>query len=198
MLFWNEVKKLWRQRTAKVFLALAAALLLFLCIMNIAQGSSAFFYSGPENTALQKQYAQRWKGPLTGEKLAGALAFYQQGYADESKLVYDEQWGVWGPSNEQYAAYLIPTMDVLAPLESVLQRGTYERGTLRDARPEDALAFYDLRAQWLEEFLDGQFPQEMPGAAQDKAFFEAQKARVGKPFYYDYFSVGSVSGGLRT
>jgi hypothetical protein len=29
MLFWNEVKKLWRQRTAKVFLALAAALLLF-------------------------------------------------------------------------------------------------------------------------------------------------------------------------
>ena len=198
MLFWNEVKKLWRQRTAKVFLALAAALLLFLCIMNITLGSSAFFYSGPENTALQKQYAQRWKGPLTGEKLAGALAFYQQGYADESKLVYDEQWGVWGPSNEQYAAYLIPTMDVLAPLESVLQRGTYERGTLRDARSEDALAFYDLRAQWLEEFLDGQFPQEMPGAAQDKAFFEAQKARVGKPFYYDYFSAGSVSGGLRT
>lgn len=148
--------------------------------MNITLGSSAFFYSGPENTALQKQYAQRWKGPLTGEKLAGALAFYMQGYADESKLVYDEQ------------------MDVLAPLESVLQRGTYERGTLRDARPEDALAFYDLRAQWLEEFLDGQFPQEMPGAAQDKAFFEAQKARVGKPFYYDYFSVGSVSGGLRT
>ena len=119
MLFWNEVKKLWRQRTAKVFLALAAALLLFLCIMNIKLGSSAFFYSGPENTALQKQYAQRWKGPLTGEKLAEALAFYQQGYADESKLVYDEQWGAWEPSNEQYAAYLIPTMDVLAPLESV-------------------------------------------------------------------------------
>ena len=54
MLFWNEVKKLWRQRTAKVFLALAAAVLLFLCIMNITLGSSAFFYSGPENTALQK------------------------------------------------------------------------------------------------------------------------------------------------
>ena len=125
MLFWNEVKKLWRQHIAKVFLALAAALLLFLCIMNITLGSSAFFYSGPENTALQKQYAQRWKGSLTGEKLAEALAFYQQGYADESKLVYDEQWGVWEPSNEQYAAYLIPTMDVLAPLESVLQRGTY-------------------------------------------------------------------------
>ena len=185
MLFWNEVKKLWRQRTAKVFLALAAALLLFLCIMNITLGSSAFFYSGPENTALQKQYAQRWKGPLTGEKLAEALAFYQQGYADESKLVYDEQWGAWEPSNEQYAAYLIPTMDVLAPLESVLQRGTYERGTLRDARPEDALAFYDLRAQWLEEYLAGQFPQDMPGAAQDKAFFESQEARVEKPFYYD-------------
>ena len=198
MLFWNEVKKLWRQRAAKVFLALVAALLLFLCIMNITLGSSAFFYSGPENTALQKQYAQRWKGSLTGEKLAEALAFYQQGYADESKLVYDEQWGVWGPSNEQYAAYLIPTMDVLAPLESVLQRGTYERGTLRDARSEDALAFYDLRAQWLEEFLDGQFPQDMPGAAQDKAFFEAQEARVEKPFYYDYFGAGSVSGGLRT
>ena len=198
MLFWNEVKKLWRQRTAKVFLALAAALLLFLCIMNITLGSSAFFYSGPENTALQKQYAQRWKGPLTGEKLAEALAFYQQGYADESKLVYDEQWGAWEPSNEQYAAYLIPTMDVLAPLESVLQRGTYERGTLRDARPEDALAFYDLRAQWLEEYLAGQFPQDMPGAAQDKAFFESQEARVEKPFYYDYFGAGSVSGGLRT
>ena len=29
MLFWNEVKKLWRQHIAKVFLALAAALLLF-------------------------------------------------------------------------------------------------------------------------------------------------------------------------
>ena len=83
--------------------------------------------------------------------------------------------GGWGPSNEQYAAYLIPTMDVLAPLESVLQRGTYERGILRDARPEDALAFYDLRAQWLEEFLDGQFPQEMPGAAQDKAFLRRRR-----------------------
>ncbi|MEG2671939.1 MAG: hypothetical protein RR937_02055 [Ruthenibacterium sp.] len=188
LIMW-ECKKIARRRTVQVALCFALGLALFSTIFtgvyNLGSRDSKTGVNHVDGVAViarQYAWADTWKGPLTNEKLAKAMAQYGTAFLPEYEMTFSD--GSVAPSDDAYNTYIAP----LGSIPNFVQRTFALLPEYQDMRtlknlPLSMVADYAAqRERIVEDFLVTQVPN-----ADDRAVFTAQNAALQKPFVYDWF-----------
>lgn len=188
-LFRWEMLKIWRRRSTKAAVLIAAAYVIFSTVYNgvVNLGSTkdegyGHNSDGILRIAQQYEFADRYKGDMTGEKLLEIYESVQAAYAPEN--IVEFAGGSRGPSNEIWDTYIEPIKtpaNILLSLSRMIPgyEGIY---SLVDIPQSAAEAYYATREKATERFISSQVLNE-----RDRAFFLEQNSRVKTPFYYDWF-----------
>lgn len=185
-----ECKKILHRRFGLAAIGLALAFSVFLgvwnALFNLSQKNYSssgvlFELSGPENIAAQLRWADEWRGPLTGERMAAMQRQIATAYRPEKLQQYEN--GSLAPSNEAYRRYVSPLKPVLDLwYRTYSHLPAYSSYLHTYQLPQQLVAdYYANRDKALNAFLTLQLPDP-----QDRAVFLAQEAQVQKPFYYDW------------
>lgn len=180
-----ELKKLLRRRSARVALLLlllwtAAGILVNVFVNNgYTISNDRPRVSGPAEIANQLAWAEPWRGPLTGEKLAAAQSVIYDFYHDPAHRTPD--------GNVDFDAWVevIRPMggmgDALSNIAAEVYDYPYSEASKLE--PDRLLTYYDDRAAAVTRWLESQFDDPA-----DRAVFEAQEAAVQTPFVFDWYS----------
>lgn len=187
LLTW-ELKKILRRRSTKIVICIALGYALFLTCYNamfslapsLNDGTGA---KGNGLAEIKQEYtwANKFKGPLTGDKLAEALEMYDKAHLPENLETFEG--GSIGPSSESWDTYVEPLGEIPNFLHSTFSRlpeysSYYSIPNIPIPLAED---YYKQRYSILSDYLNQQLPDE-----QDRMIFIEQEQQVKKPFYYDW------------
>lgn len=180
-----ELKKILCRRAARVALALILLWTVAGVLANVFVNNSYTIsndlprVSGPDEIANQLTWAERWQGPLTGEKLAEAQGIVYDFYHDPANRGPD------GNVNfEGWMAVIRPMGgmgDALSDIAAAVYDYSYSEST--ELEPARLQTYYADRAAAVTRWLDSQFDDPA-----DRAIFEAQEAKVRTPFFFDWYS----------
>lgn len=180
-----ELKKILRRRAARVALALILLWTVAGVLANVFVNNSYTIsndlprVSGPEEIANQLSWAERWRGPLTGEKLAEAQGIVYDFYHDPANRDPD------GNVNfEGWMAVIRPMGGMgytLSDIAAAVYDYSYSEST--ELEPDRLQTYYADRADAVTRWLDSQFDDPA-----DRAIFEAQEAQVQTPFFFDWYN----------
>lgn len=188
-LFLFECKKILRRKSTWIALLGVLAFMLFLTGMRAAQISridrDGKELSGLAAIALTREQAAVWEGPLTADKLAEALAIYQNAQLDPDNLISGES-GETYLSDAAYAVYAQPN----AELHNLIRRtfspvGNYNYFILDDLSRKDMEQFYAVRMQKTEEVLNREYTDGNLSEA-ERSFFRELNAKVQQPYHFAY------------
>ena len=180
-----ELKKIWRRSSARLALSLTLVWALLGILVNLYYNRSykpdglTPRISGPQEVANQLAWAEAWRGPLTGEKLAAAQQIVYDYYHDPDNRAPDGNL-----TNDSWQAVIRPLGAMPNSLMD-MAAAVYELpyASWGELEPERLLTYYQDRARAVDRWLTSQFDDPA-----DRAVFEAQEAGVQTPFLYDWYS----------
>ncbi len=188
-LFKWEFAKIARRKSTKIALILALCYVIFSTIYNAvvnlgsSDGTGRSQSDGISEINRQYEFAKKYKGELTEEKLLSAYNDILAAYSEEN-LVKSEYDGSLDPSQEAWDKYIVPlgTMQyVLRRLYNLIPEYSYFNSII-DVPEAMIKDFYGVRKSVTEDFISSQISDE-----NDREFFLKQNAKITEPFYYDWY-----------
>ena len=179
-----ELKKILGRRAARLALALILLWTVAGTLVNVYVNNGYTIsndlprVSGPEEIANQLAWAERWRGPLTGEKLAQAQGVIYDFYHDPANRTPDGNvdFDGWVQTIRPMGGMGYTLSDIAAAVYD------YPYAEATELEPHRLLTYYDDRAAAVTRWLDSQFDDPA-----DRAVFEAQEAGVQTPFHFDWY-----------
>lgn len=185
-LFKWELTKIWRRKSTKISLFILVAYAVFSTIYNsvVNLASSIGSTDGIAEIARQYEFADKYRGELTEEKLLEAYHNILTAYSEEN-LVPNEFDSTLNPSQEVWDKYVVPlgTMQyVLRNLYSFLPEFSYFNSIL-DVPENEIKSFYSVRDKAAEDWLYSCVSNE-----KDREYFIMLNGKVQTPFHYDWYA----------
>lgn len=184
-----ELMKIWRRRSTKIVVIIAVSYVIFSTVYNgvmiLGSTGNEGFGKNPDGVrriAEQYEFAERYRGDMTEEKLLEVYDRVQEAYVPENIVEFPD--GSKGLNNENWDKYIEPIKaisNVLMNLSFMVP--DYENSYyIKDIPRKMAAEFYSIREETVEKFISTQVLDE-----RDRQFFLKQNAEVKTPFYYDWF-----------
>ncbi|MGN1417555.1 MAG: ABC transporter permease subunit [Oscillospiraceae bacterium] len=180
-----ELKKLLMRRSAKISLLILVVYAALSAVSNAVFNLASHVGSADGIAEIKRQYeyADRYRGDLTEDKLLYAYHALKTAYSEEN-MVPNEYDDTLTPSQEAWDEYVVP----LGTLQYVL-RNTYNCipeysyfDSILDVPESMVKDFYAVRDSIAEERICSEVYDE-----KDREFFLSQNERVTEPFHYDWY-----------
>lgn len=193
-LFKWELMKIWRRRSTRIVVIIAVAYVIFSTVyngvLNLGSNRNEGFGKNPDGVrriAEQYDFAERYRGDMTEEKLLDMYETVRSAYIPENIVEYPD--GSKGLSDEIWDKYIAP---IKSPVNMVMNLcrmiPDYENVYRPNAVPKAVFEnFYGMREEIAERFISSQVLDE-----RDRQFFLKQNSEVKTPFYYDWFEGQSI------
>lgn len=188
-LFKWELIKIVRRKSVKIALMLAVFYVIFSVIYNAVVNlgfndeTGRPKANGISEIARQYEFAEKYKGDLTEDKLLSAYHDILAAYLEEN-LVENEYDGSLTPSQEAWDKYIVPlgTMQyVLRNVYNLVPEYSYFNSII-DVPEEMIEDFYGVHKKINENFINSKISNE-----KDRDFFLKQYEKIHKPFQYDWY-----------